>query len=54
MTFEGSLMNLPNWVGIPGAILLIGLIACGFRQGMKVTKKQEGDPPENTDGYNHP
>jgi hypothetical protein len=54
MTFEGSLMNLPNWVGIPGAILLIGLIAYGFRQGMKVTKKQEGDPPENTDGYNHP
>ncbi|BAM87240.1 hypothetical protein S58_12300 [Bradyrhizobium oligotrophicum S58] len=46
-------MPLPNWLGIPGAIVLISLIVYGFRQGMKVTKKQEGDPPENTDGYNH-
>jgi hypothetical protein len=47
-------MTLPNWIGIPGVIVLIGMIVYGFRQGMKVTKKQEGDPPENTDGYNLP
>ncbi|MGJ4881188.1 MULTISPECIES: hypothetical protein [unclassified Bradyrhizobium] len=47
-------MTLPNWLGIPGALLLIGLIAYGFRQGMRVTTKQEGDPPENTNGYNQP
>jgi hypothetical protein len=47
-------MTLPAWIGIPGAILLLGFIAYGFRQGMKVQTKQEGDPPENTDLYNHP
>ncbi|XUM24269.1 hypothetical protein ACRAVF_14305 [Bradyrhizobium oligotrophicum S58] len=47
-------MSLPNWLGIPGALLLIGLIALGFRQGMRVTTKQEGDLPENTNGYNQP
>ena len=46
-------MALPHWLGIPGVILLLGMIAYGFRQGGKVTNKQEGDPPENTDGYNH-
>jgi hypothetical protein len=39
-------MTLPNWLGIPGAILLIGLIAYGFRQGDRITIRQEGDPPE--------
>ena len=43
-------MPLPSWIGIPGAIVLIGLIVYGFFQGMKVTKKQEGDPPERSDG----
>lgn len=43
-------MNLPNWIGLPGAIILIGLIAYGFLQGMKVTKKQDGAPPDRTDG----
>jgi hypothetical protein len=28
--------------------LLIAMIVYGFRQGMKVTIKQEGDPPERT------
>ncbi|MGJ4993623.1 hypothetical protein ACQR0Z_04335 [Bradyrhizobium sp. HKCCYLS3077] len=46
-------MTLPNWLGIPGVLLLIGLIAYGFRQGMRVTTKPEGSPPENTDGFNH-
>jgi hypothetical protein len=46
MTVRGSAMTLPNWLGIPGAILLIGMIVYGFRQGTKVTTKQEGDPPE--------
>jgi hypothetical protein len=40
-------MDLPNWIGIPGVILLLGLIVYGFRQGAKVTTKQEGDPPEH-------
>ena len=38
-------MSLPHWLGIPGAILLLGLIAHGFRRGTKVTTRQEGDPP---------
>jgi len=46
-------MPLPNWVGIPGAILLIGVIVYGFRQGAKVTAKQEGDPPERSGGDFH-
>jgi len=37
---------LPAWIGIPGAILLITLIAYGVRQGSKITARQEGDPPE--------
>ena len=41
-------MGLPHWIGIPGAILLIGLIVYGFRQGAKVTTRQEGDPPEHS------
>ncbi len=39
---------LPAWIGIPGAIVLIAFIVFGFRQGMKVTRRQEGDPPEHT------
>jgi hypothetical protein len=29
-------MSLPHWLGIPGVILLIGLIVYGFRQGGKL------------------
>ena len=43
-------MNLPNWIGIPGVILLIGLIAYGMRQGAKVATKQDSPPPDRTDG----
>ncbi|WP_283807676.1 hypothetical protein [Bradyrhizobium sp. LTSPM299] len=39
-------MTLPAWIGIPGAVLLIAFIVYGFRQGTKVTTRQEGDPPE--------
>jgi hypothetical protein len=39
-------MTLPAWIGIPGAILLFAVIAYGLRQGMKVTTRQEGNPPE--------
>jgi hypothetical protein len=37
-------MSLPHWLGIPGVILLIGLSVYGFRQGGKVTTRQD-DPP---------
>jgi len=37
-------MTLPNWLGIPGVILLIGLIVYGFRQGTKVTTGQDSTP----------
>jgi hypothetical protein len=40
-------MTLPARIGIPGAVLLIALIVYGFRQGTKVTTRQEGDPPES-------
>jgi hypothetical protein len=39
-------MTLPAWIGIPGAVLLIAFIVHGFRQGTKVTTRQEGNPPE--------
>jgi hypothetical protein len=41
-------VTLPAWIGIPGIVLLIAFIAYGFRQGMKVTTRQEGNPPERT------
>jgi hypothetical protein len=43
-------MALPVWVVIPAGILLIGFIVFAFRQGMQVTSKQEGNPPERIDG----
>jgi hypothetical protein len=39
-------MSLPDWIGIPGAVLLIAFILYGVRQGAKVTTRQEGNPPE--------
>jgi len=35
-------MGLPHWLGIPGVILLIGLIAYGFQRGMKVNNPDDG------------
>jgi hypothetical protein len=43
-------MALPGWIGIPGAVLLLAFIAHGFRQGMRVTTRQEGNPPERDSG----
>ncbi len=43
-------MDLPNWIGIPGVILLIGLIVYGFRQGSKVTRKADSPPDDHTGG----
>jgi hypothetical protein len=43
-------VDLPNWIGIPGVALLIGLIVYGLRQGTKVTTKQDSPPPDRTDG----
>ncbi|MGJ4892818.1 hypothetical protein ACQR1Y_31825 [Bradyrhizobium sp. HKCCYLRH3099] len=37
-------MTLPHWLGIPGVILMIGLIAYGVRQGSKVTSRQDSTP----------
>ena len=44
-------MDLPNWIGIPGVILLIGVIVYGFRQGRQVTSKPTGTPPEEAANY---
>ena len=48
---KGCAMELPDWIGIPGAILLIAFMVYGFLQGMKVTKKQEGDPPDRSHDF---
>jgi hypothetical protein len=42
-------MTLPVWVVIPAGILLFAFIVFAFRQGMQVTSKQEGNPPERSD-----
>jgi hypothetical protein len=34
--------NLPDWIGIPGWVLLIAIIVYGFRQGTKVTTRRGG------------
>lgn len=47
-------MTLPAWIGIPGAILLVAFIAYGFRQGIKVATRQEGDPPERSPPFTNP
>jgi hypothetical protein len=39
-------MMLPLWVAIPAGILMLAFIVFAFRQGMQVTSRQEGDPPE--------
>ena len=45
-------MDLPNWIGIPGVILLIGVIWYGFRQGSKVTTKPDSPPSDHSGGGN--
>jgi hypothetical protein len=39
-------MTLPAWVAVPAGILLLAFIVFAFRQGMQVTSRQEGNPPE--------
>ena len=36
-------MDLALLVAIAGGIILLAIIVYGFRQGMKVTTKQDGD-----------
>jgi hypothetical protein len=43
-------MTLPVWVVVAAGILLLAFIVFAFRQGMQVTSKQEGSPPERIDG----
>jgi hypothetical protein len=40
-------MTQSAWVAVPAGILLLAFIVFAFRQGMKVTTRQEGDPPEH-------
>jgi hypothetical protein len=44
-------MALPVWVVIPAGILMLAFIAFAFRQGMQVTSKPRGAPPEETANY---
>ena len=39
-------MTIAQWVAVPAGILMLAFIVFAFRQGMQVTSKQEGDPPE--------
>ena len=39
------------WLAVPTAILMLAFIVFAFRQGMQVTSKPEGTPPEETGSY---
>jgi hypothetical protein len=43
---------LPGWAVVPVALLLVAFIVFAFRQGFKVTSRQDGDPPDRTGGMN--
>ena len=43
-------MTLPSWVIILVGVLFVAFIVFAFRQGFKVTNRQEGDPPEQIGG----
>jgi hypothetical protein len=43
-------MSLPAWIGITGALVLLAFIARGFRQGVQVTTRQEGNRPQRDGG----
>ena len=36
------------WLAVPAGILMLAFIVFAFRQGMQVTSKPEGTPPEET------
>ena len=38
-------MTLPPWAIVPVGILFVAFIVFAFRQGFKVTTRQNGDPP---------
>ena len=39
---------MPQWLGVPLGILMLVFIVFAFRQGDKVTRKQEGNPPDRS------
>jgi cbb3-type cytochrome oxidase subunit 3 len=41
-------MDIPQWLGVPLGVLMIAFIFFAFRQGNKVTRRQEGDPPDRS------
>jgi hypothetical protein len=45
---------MPSWLAVPGGILLLAFVVFAFRQGMQVTSRQEGNPPERIDGGVNP
>jgi hypothetical protein len=44
-------MTQSLWVVIPAGVLLLAFIVFAFRQGMQVTSKPRGTPPEETANY---
>jgi hypothetical protein len=44
-------MTQSLWVVIPAGVLLLAFIIFAFRQGMQVTSKPKGTPPEETANY---
>ena len=39
------------WLAVPVGILMLAFIVFAFRQGMQVTSKPEGTPPEEAGNY---
>jgi hypothetical protein len=44
-------MTQSLWVVIPAGVLLLAFILFAFRQGLQVTGKPRGTPPEETANY---
>jgi hypothetical protein len=44
-------MTQSLWVVIPAGVLLLAFIVFAFRQGMQVTSKPRGTPPEEAANY---
>jgi hypothetical protein len=42
------------WLAVPAGILMLAFIVFGFRQGLQVTGKPQGIPPEETGNYTVP
>ena len=39
---------MPQWLGVPLGILMLVFIVFAFRQGGKVKRKQDGNPPDRS------